>query len=188
MKRKKYYELNDEMLDKIISVAYKDAGLKERIEVYRAASVNEEIKNLLKSYKETAKEVHEINEEEYPEELMHTRKLVNLPTERIKNYFLNDLIYIVFARPIVTTAVSVILIGALITALVLNRPVEYRYSESEIRLADKQAKYALALVGKIFNDTKITLNNEIFQEKIGRPIQESFGIVNKLFNEQGDIQ
>jgi len=58
----------------------------------------------------------------------------------------------------------------------------------EIRIADKQARYALAIVGKIFDQTKITLKNEIFQDKIGRPIKESFGIVNKLFNEEGEIQ
>jgi hypothetical protein len=188
MRHKKFYELNEEMIDKIISVAYDDASLRERIFVYRAAASDEKVKELLVSYRSTAKEVRQINEEEFPDELLQEGKLANLPTNKIKNYFLNDLVYIVFTRPLAAASACLILITVIITAIALNRPVEYKYTDVEIRIADKQARYALAIVGKIFDQTKITLKNEIFQDKIGRPIKESFGIVNKLFNEEGEIQ
>ncbi len=44
MQDKKLNDISEEILDKIIAVAYKDASLKERISIYFLAKKNPEVK------------------------------------------------------------------------------------------------------------------------------------------------
>ena len=70
MNRKEAFELNEEMINKIISVAYKDATLMDKFIVMRATAQNPEIREMLSSYRQTAKEVEELHEEEFPDDLL----------------------------------------------------------------------------------------------------------------------
>jgi len=70
MNRKKLFKLNEEMVNRIISVAYGDATLADKFIVMRATAQNPEIRELLSSYRQTAKEVGVLREEEYPDDLL----------------------------------------------------------------------------------------------------------------------
>ncbi len=59
--------------------------------------------------------------------------------------------------------------------------LDYKYSESKINNADQQARKAFAIVGKFFKQTRTTLENEIMDERIAKPINDGIGIVNNLF-------
>ncbi len=184
MKPMKSSEMKEELLNKIISVAYGDAFLWDKIKVMRAASRNEEIRNLLNSYKSTAHEVRQLGEEVFPRELLKTIERKTIPIKKTTNKFIYDFVSVVLARPIMSAAISVILIAAIITSLIINRPVKYNYSSAEITEAEKQARYAFAVVGKLFKETHSTLQKEVLRNAVAKPFGQSMGIVNNLL--EGD--
>jgi hypothetical protein len=184
MNSKKSFEISEELLNKIISVAYGDASLPDKIKVMRAASRNDEVRNLLNSYKTTANEVKQLGEEEFPRELLKSIEKRTIPIKKVKDKFIYDFFSIVLSRPIVSAAASVILIAAIITSLIINKPVQYNYSSAEITEAEKQAKYAFAIVGKLFEETHSTLRKEVLRNAVAKPFGHSIGIVNNLL--EGD--
>jgi hypothetical protein len=184
MNRKKQSDTPAEMLDRIISVAYGDASLSDRIRVMIAASGNKEVRDLLIEYRKTAGEVRLIREEEVPRELLKSVKERTVAGIGSGRGFANDLLSLVFTRPLAAAAANVILIAAIVTSLVINKPVEYKYTQGQVAAAEKQTKYALALVGKIFKETHMTLEKEVLEKAVAKPFQQSVGIVNNLL--EGD--
>lgn len=186
MKRKKSFEISEEMQNKIISVAYRDASLLDRIKVFRIVAKSDEARNLLNSYKITADKIKQIGEEKFPRELLKSVEHKTIPVEKITNTFMYDLFSVVLSRPVVSAAASVILIAAIITSVIINRPVQYNYnySTAEVTEAEKQAKYAFSIVGKIFKETQTTLQKEVLGEAIAIPFHKSIRIVNNLL--EGD--
>lgn len=183
MNRKKSFKLNEEMINKIISVAYGDAKLINKFIVMRAAAQNPEIRKALYSYKQTAKEIEVLREEEYPDDLLRNVLRKNLPESKNKTSFLFDLYFMVFSRPIISAVTTIILVAAIVTTLIMNNPVQlnYHYSQTEITDANQQTRKAFAIVGKFFKQTQTTLENEIMGERVAKPINEGIGIVNNLF-------
>ncbi len=179
----KTFELNEEAVNKLISVAYGDASLREKLIVKRTILQNREARKLFNSFKQTADKVKRIVPENCPEDLIKRIELKNVTRKKNVSGFLFDLYSIIFGRPLVSAGTALILIAAIVIALMVNRPVQYNYtySESEILNADKQARQALAIVGKFFKQTQSTLQNEILSERVAKPINEGIGIVNNLF-------
>lgn len=186
MDSKNSYEITEELLNKIISVAYGDASLLDKINVMRAASRNSEVRNLLNSYKTTANEVKQLGEEEFPRELLKSIESRTIPVKKTKNKFIYDLFSIVLSRPIVSAVTSVILIAAIIASLVINKQVKYSYvyTTAEITEAEKQAGYAFAVVSKFFKETHSTLQKDVFGNAVAKPFGQSIRIVNNLL--EGD--
>ncbi len=180
MNRKKSFELNEAMHNKIISVAYGDAGLLDRRKIMQAAAENEEVRNLLDEYKKTAREVKKIDLEEFPQELLKTIESKTISLKKNTNTFFYDLYSVILSRPGYSAAVTIVLVAAMVISLIINKPVQYNYSAAEINVADKQAKYAFEIVGKIFNETNITLQKEVLGKAVAKPLNESIGVVNKL--------
>ncbi len=185
MNAKKSFKMSDELLNKIISTAYGDASLKDKFAVRRLSKKYEEVRKLLEEYKTVASEVHKIKENVCPEKLIH-----NLPAgSNSHKSFGTDFYSMIFSRPLVSAAVSVVLIAAITFGIFNNKQLEYRhtYSKAEVQIAEKQAKQALAIVGKILNETSSTLKNEVLESKVAKPFGESIGIVNNLIN-KGEIK
>lgn len=180
MNRKKSFELNEAMHNKIISVAYGDAGLMDRIKIMRAAAENEEVRNLLDEYKKTALEVKILELEEFPQELLKAVESKTVSLKKNTNAFFYDLYSVILSRPGYSAVVTIVLVAAMVISLIINKPVKYNYSAAEINVADKQAKYAFEIVGKIFNETNITLQKEVLGKAVAKPLNESIGVVNKL--------
>ena len=182
MASKKSYELNEEMINKIISVAYGDATLIDKFIVMRAAEQNREIREVLNSYKQTAKDVDALREEEYPNDLLKSVVKKNFPPVKNAISFLFDFYSLVFSRPIISAITIIILITTIVTTVIINKPVQYnyKYSQAEIVNADKQARQALAIVGRFFKQTQSTLEVEILGKRVAKPINDGIGIVNNI--------
>ena len=186
MKHKKYYKIDEQLHDKIISVAYGDAGLIDKIKIYLLANNNVEVKSLLNEYKSTSKAVHSIEKEFMPEELLARIKTETGIKNNENRSFFFDFYSFIFSRPVISAAAAVILIAVIITSAFLKGPglSNSTYSPEEIALANKQAKQALAIVGKVFNQTEKAIKNDILAKRVGQPINKGLTIVNDLFKEE----
>jgi hypothetical protein len=173
--------MNDKLLEKIISVAYGESNLIKKIKIRRLANKNPEVKELLENYKRTASEVHKLKEEECPEELLTGIKNKTFNVVKRSNTITADFFSIIYRRPLVSAATTIIILVIMLLGIFHNETVQYQYTSAEIALADKQAKQALAIVGKVFNQTNITLKEEVLNSRVAKPIQESMEIVNGLF-------
>lgn len=181
MSRKKSFEITGELKNKIIAAAYKDASWLNRILVWRLISRNEEAKGIFDSYRTTALEVAKLTEEECPELVLDSAKGKTTFVKTNKPGFLSDLYTIAFARPVVSLAVVLVVISAITFGVIRNKTVEYEFTEAEVIEADMQAQQALAIVGNIFQQTKTTLEDDVFRNKVSKPLNKGLGIINNLF-------
>ncbi len=190
MNNKLENKLNEETIDLIINAAYGNASMFQKIKVWFLIKENGELKKLYDEYKSTADSVHSLNEEELPEYVMRrieNETKVNLAEN--ENGFFSDISSILFAKPQIIFATTAIVVGLVVSSILFKESaVESTapYTAAEVELANKQAKEALALVGKILNSTQAALTEEIIPNRVVKPINEGFEYVNELFN-KGDI-
>lgn len=183
MNRKKSFDLTEELHNKIISAAYGDAGFFDKIRVLRAIAKNPEAKKLYASYMLTAAEVKQIREENFTSDFVTRLAGENVPAIKHNRSMMFDFLSVLFARPVISFATALILIASIVYTLTFNKPVPINYNkvnEAEVLRAEEQAKYALAIVDNIFQKANQTLQNEILNEKVTKPIKESVGIVNNI--------
>ncbi len=177
--------MEEKLLNKIISVAYGDAKIWERIEIYWLSKNNLEVKNLLEEYKKTAVKVHTLKKEEFSGSI--NREIENVKFEKFSSEksLLFDLYTFVFRRPAVSSAILAVFILALVSTFIFERPEIHRqYTKQEIELADKQVKQSFALIASVFNKTKNTVEKDVLTDRVSKPIRESFNLVNNYL--QGD--
>lgn len=175
------YKIDDQLLEKIISVAYKDARFLDKIKINYLASKYDNVKELLSEYKNTAEEIHSIELEEFPdssiEEVM--RKL-NIDKEKQPKFW-NDLYSVFIRKPALVLAFSVLILVSITVSIFQNRDLNHNeYSNQQIAEANKDAHEALYLVSTILNDASTHLQNDVIKEKIASPINESLGIINNI--------
>ncbi len=186
MKPKKSYNIDENMMNKIINVSYGDYSLFDKIDVYTKAMFNPEIKKVLSEYKNTANAVHSIELEECPAEILETVKKVSGIKEVKEKSFFFDLYTVFFARPIFSTAAATVILIAILLSILIDRPeISRSYSQQEIDMANKQVRESLAIVGNIFNKTQTTIKKEILTTRVAKPFKEGINIVNDLFSEGG---
>jgi hypothetical protein len=175
--------MNEELLNKIISVAYSDAGIKDRILVYRLSKKDKEVKAVLDEYRKTANAVHSIQEEKCPENLV---KKAGLPEKENERSFFFDLFSLVLSNPVKTFAVTVTVIIIAISTLLLRKPEEAQrvYTKQEIERANAQARTTLAMVGSILNQSKRTVIKEILPEKVSKPLNDGLNYVKDFIHEE----
>ena len=176
--------MKEELFNKIISVAYGDANLFDRIKINRLAKQSDEVKNILESYRATASEVHKLSEEEFPEELIPAIERKTAKLKKQTNMFAFDLYTIIFKRPVISAGATVVLLGAIIFGIISNRTIEYKYTPEQVSAADIQARKAFAIIGRIFDQTNTTLKEEVFNSRVAKPINDGVGVVNGLFTTQ----
>lgn len=184
MKPTKSFEINDKMKDRIISVAYNDANVFKKATVYFASLFKKDIKSELESYRRTARLVHSLGEETCPDKIFADSKTKNLPAPGAGQSFTADLLSLFLNKPIASALTTLALVLIIVATIVFNRPTERKYSDHELKLADKQAKYALQLIGTIMGEAQQTLKNEILTDRVARPISEGLEIVNTLLKEK----
>ncbi len=181
MKRKKSFNLTEAQKDKIISAAYGTGSLVDRLIVRCLVSSNVEAEKLYSEYKQTAEEVRQIAGDECPPDILKNVQHKTICILENKSSFMFDLYSAIFSRPIISTVASLILVAAIIIALIINQPVQYNYTRAQVVNADKQAREALTIVSKILKETHLTLQKEVLDEKVSKPLNRSVEIVNKLF-------
>ncbi len=176
MNYKKSSKISEEMLDRIISVAYGSASFLEKRRIEKLASENEAIKELLEEYKRTANAVRSIPKEEYNGVLK-----IQTITDSNKSIF-DDIYQILIGKPLVSAAATILLIFAITFSLFNNRELTYEgYSIAEVQKANIESKQALMIVNEIFSKTKKQLTNDILINEVSKPIKEGMNTVNKLF-------
>ena len=164
-------KIGEEYLDKIISVAYKDANLLDRLKIYFDARRDSDIKKILNEYRTTAKGVHSLQQEEFHGESAILK-------DKRSNLLLNY-INIFFRRPVISTAMALMILAGVTGYFIVDRNNSTNgYSQTELAVAEKQAKESFAIVASIMNKTENKLRNEVFYQKINRPINKTITILN----------
>lgn len=183
-------KFNEETIDLVINSAYGSSSLFQKIKAWFLIRENDELKELYNEYKSTAQSVHSLNEEKLPGYILHkveTETETNLSSNN--NSFIADLTSILFEKPQLVFVTTAIIVGLIFSSIFFNQSKTINtspYTAEEVQLANKQAKEALAFVGKILNTTQATLTEEIIPNKVVKPINESFEYVNELLK-KGDI-
>ncbi|MFZ0455891.1 MAG: hypothetical protein WAM24_19240 [Ignavibacteriaceae bacterium] len=173
--------IDEKLLNRIISVAYGDANLIDKIRIYYLASGNKEINRLLVEYKINALAIGNLEKSECPDEIIENVK-VNTGFEE-KGLFspVIRFLYSLMYKPLFTTAVILILVAGVTIFMLFNNINRNQYSERQVQLAEKQVKQSLVLVNKIFNRTSSKLENDILKEQVARPVHEGVATINELF-------
>lgn len=192
MKHKKLYNINEELHNTIINAAYGDSGLFDTIKIFLLRKILPEVNILFKEYRASAKTVHSIESVLMPDELSEKIKSKTCVLDTSKNSFFFDFYSFVFSRPVVSTAAAGIIVIIIISSAFIKRPDLSNmdagqagwYSQEEIALANKQARHALAIIGKVFNQTENTIKNDILAKRVGQPINKGLNVVNELFNKE----
>jgi hypothetical protein len=180
MIRKKSYNISEKLYNKIVSVAYGEGTLLDKVKIRYMAANNEEIKKIFVSYRDIANAVHHLDEEMFPDELL---KRVEKKTISLKNSgssFVNDFISILITRPIVSAATTIVVVVVITITLFVNRGQDINYTNNEIVKADRQARYALAIVNKIFSQTNSTLKQDVLNDRVSKPFNDSYNFINNL--------
>jgi nitrogen regulatory protein PII-like uncharacterized protein len=164
--------ISEEYLDKIISVAYGDAGFIDEIKIYLDSKKYPEVKKILEEYRATAKEVNSLSQEEY-----RGRIPINRP--EVNNWLLSY-INIFIRKPVLSAAMALMITAGVAGYFIIDHNSNYMngYSKTEMITAEKQAKESFAIVASIMNRTKDKLENDVFGNKINKPIKESLTVVN----------
>lgn len=168
MQDKKLNNIDENILDKIIAVAYKDASLKDRINVYFLARNDPEVKRLLNEYRETAGNVKKIPMEECPDSVITS---LEIKTGKEKKSFI--------IKPAHAFTIVVLFISALVFVL-LNQKKEPVYTKAEVAQAEIQVKTSLAIINRVFRKTENLLDDDILPKRVGKPVQKSFSIINQV--------
>jgi hypothetical protein len=176
--------VDEKLLNSIISVAYGDAPLKERMKIHNLAKHDKEVELLLKQHLEIAKKTRRLNIDAFPDELLdNVKDSVKVKGSEEKSLFY-DIYSFIFMRPAVSAAIFSIIMLALISTFFFQRPeIHEQYSKQEIELADKQVKHSLALIASVFKKTTTTVEEDILTERVSKPIKESFNLVNEYLEE-----
>ena len=180
---KRQYNLEDEFIDKIISVAYGDANIFERFQIYWASLNDVRVRRLLNEYKETAEIVNSFDASECPEELLEkVNSQIGVKTKS-SGTVRGNIESIFLYRPLISASAAVILISLVASVLLFRQPkIQKKYSTAQIELAERQVKESLAMVSRVFDKAENRVTNKILIKQVAPPINESLSIINNLFN------
>ncbi len=119
MQKNNSNNIEESLLDKIIAVAYGDAGWMDRIIIYRMRMKDPLVKQLLNEYKLTAASVHTIKETELHASISNTVR-VKIDEETTSNPVGSFIYSRLFARPILSTGVAGILMITIVGILLFK--------------------------------------------------------------------
>jgi hypothetical protein len=180
MQKNNSVKIEESLLDKIIAVAYGDAGWIDRIIIRRMAKKDPLVKQLLNEYKLTAASVHKMKETELPARIGDAVR-VKLDEDTNSNPIGSFIYARLFARPILSTGVASILIITICGILLFNEPApEYTYTRAEIEIAQKQLQESIAIVNKVFRKAETELDTEVMPIHVGKQVNKSFNLLNDL--------
>jgi len=177
MQEKSSNKIDEKMLDKIIAVAYSDAEMYDRIVVWMNARRYPEIEKMLAEYKLTAKSVHQLIETDL---LVSTLSSVRQRTTgKSQNNFIGSIIYSFASKPLLSAStVGIIIITIVSVLLVYNPPPEQKYSKAEIEFAQKQLGESLAIVNKVFHQTRKKIDAEVITKYVSKPLNKGLNLIN----------
>jgi hypothetical protein len=176
----------EKFTDSIIKAAYHEASLLEKIIVRFHLRKCNDCKNLFREHKLTAKALHRLPEPECPDIVLKQVLSAIGENKFEKPSFIFDF-YSIFTRVSFGKIAGGLVIVVVIIVFALFYRNNYKnvesgkYSEAQIEKANIQAQQALVLIGNVFNSTQAKLEDKILPEKVARPINKSFYVINDLF-------
>jgi hypothetical protein len=170
-------KIDENLLDKIIAVAYGDAGFYDRMVVWINARRNPEIENLLAEYKLTAKSVHQLVETELPESTLSSVR--QRTAGKFQTDFIGSIIYSFASKPLLSASTVGIIIVVIVSILFFyNPPPEHKYTKAEIELAQQQLGESLAIVNKVFQNTEMIIDVEVLSKHVSKPLNKGLIYLN----------
>ncbi len=171
-------KIDAKLLDKIIAVAYSDAGLYDRLVVWMKARREPEIKKMLDEYKLTASSVHSLDEKKLPE--ANLKSVYHKIGQRGKTKPVVSSIHpFFFSKPLVSSAaIGVIIITIVSVLLFYNPKPEHKYTKAEIELAQQQLGESLAIVNKVFQNTEKTLDADVISKHVSKHLNKGLIYLN----------
>ncbi len=171
-------EIDEKLLDKIIAVAYGDAGLYDRLIVWMNSKNNPEIKKLLDEYKLTASSFHSLDEKKLPEANLKSVYYKIGQTEKT-NPVVPFIHSFNFSKPLVSSAVIGFIIITIVSVLLFYNPQpEQKYTKLEIELAQQQFEHSFAIVGKVFQNAEKKLKIEVISKHVSKPLNKGLIYLN----------
>ncbi len=179
---KKHFEITDEFVDKIISTAYGDGSLFDKIDVYLKAFSNQQVRRILNDYKAVAKSVKNISGEFAPVEVVKSvQKDLNIHDNFFDSFF-SGLYKLIILKPAYSAAVLVIIMSVSVFIFLRHPEQKPAYSKVQITQAEKQVRESFDLVGRILARVQIKVTNQVLNNDVARPIQKGTSVINNLFN------
>ncbi len=179
---KKHFELTEKYIDKIISAAYGDANLIDKIDIYIKAYSNQQIRKIYNDYKEVAKSVKKISRDFAPAEVVdNVQKELNIH-EKLSGTFFEGLFKFIIMKPAYSAAVLVIILSVSVIIFLRQPKQKPAYSNLQVTLAEKQVRESFDLVGKILARVQIKVTNQVLNNDVAKPIQKGTSVINNLFN------
>ena len=177
---KKSNHIEEKLLKKIIKVAYGEGNIYERTAINYRSKKNPEIKRLLEEYRLTASVLDNIKNEECPDEILE--KTYDRIKAANKSAALGPKWFDFFlTRPLISAAAAVLIVG-MFSLYIIERPKPNpRYSEVQVKHAELQVKESLAIIDKVFQNTRRTLEYDVLKKRVTPPLKEGINVVNNLF-------
>jgi hypothetical protein len=180
MQKNNSVKIEESLLDKIIAVAYGDAGWIDRITIHRMAKKDPLVKQLLNDYKLTAASVHRIKRTELQVNVS-SRVREKLGRESKSNPIGSFIYARLFARPILSAGIAGVLVITICGILLFHEPApEFTYTRTEIELAQKQLQESIAILNKVFRKAETELDSEVMPIHVGKQVNKSFNVLNDL--------
>ena len=175
-------KINEEIENKIIALAYGELSPFEKTKVRRIIEENSLAKRIYDEHRSVYNSVKNIKHEECPDGLIReVNAKFEIEAENKKSFF-GDLYTLFISKPALGAASVAVIVIIIAATLFINQPVQYNgYTQAEVERANKQVKYSLAVIGKVFDKTEETIEKEVLASRVAKPIKESINLVNNLF-------
>lgn len=176
-------DIPPDVQEKLISAAYGDTGLSERIKIQLLIRKNPEYKKFYNEFHKTAQAVHKIKLYDCPEEIIE--KASDLVDKEVQKSG-KSVTALLFDRPVIAVFTAVILLGAaLITFNITHHQIqvkdEPKYSGAEVQMAEQQVKSSFVTISRLLNKTTEKLEKDILRQKVSKPIKQGVEVINQLF-------
>ncbi len=181
------HNINEKLLNKIITTAYGDGSIADKISIYAKVITNGEIRKVFFEYRKTKRTIHTMKHFEMDPsfDLKLSEKLTKSKGSHIPLFA--ELYLLFIEKPYVPSTAILLITAAIVGNLLFKSPVQQitykeRFTKAEITEANAQAKFALALVGDVLVQTKKEVAAEIMIKQVAEPINEGLIIINNLLN------
>jgi len=180
--------MNEKTTDKIISAAYGDGSIFDRISVGILIMKDKEALELYREYKRTAGEVHNTPLEEFSDSSLDKVYAETGVKKENKQGISFDIFSVFAARPIMASVSMVVLAGLLVvTMFIKTREPEAVYTQREIETAQLQTAEVFKVINDAFENAGDLVKENILKEKIALPMNQSADKISNIIS-KGEIK
>jgi len=174
--------IDEKLKELIIATAYGDIPFLKRRKIMRIINSNEEAQKLYNEHLEIAASLNSFANTACPDVLVKDANS-KIIVEKFPNSVLQDVYFLLFKRPLVTTAITLSIVFFIgLSIFNNNENSELYYTHAQIKAANVQTEQALAIIGKVLINSQKIVETNILGKQVGYPIQNSINEINNLFN------